>query len=389
MPDLKLFNELRQGFEKLYGMPHSVAAYAPGRVEVLGNHTDYNEGYVLSAAINMGTFFLVALSENSTCEIHAADIGKSHVFDIHANRPSKTDMWANYVKGVAAGLSKRKKLRRGFKALFMGNLPLGAGLSSSAALEMSSGLALAKLYGMKISPLEMARIGQSSEHDFVGVKCGLLDQVTSLSGRRGQLVMTDFRTLKISNIPLGRDACFLMCNTNVKHALVSSAYNERHAQCRKAAAFFRKKLGRRVATLRDVTWQEWQELAPGMNPVTARRAAHVIGEDTRVLLGRKLLAKRKLTGFGKLMIESHDSSRAHFENSCKELDFLVLAARKLKGVLGARLSGGGFGGSAVLLVTPKYAGAIAESIAAGYARRFGHKCDVRLILPSDGARLIS
>jgi galactokinase len=356
-------------------------------VEVLGNHTDYNEGFVLSAAIDMGTFFLAAPSNDASCRLVAADVDKEVVFDINDPAPSATSPWSNYVKGVFAGLHKRGAIKTGFHGMFLGNIPLGAGLSSSAALEMASALALCSLYEIEVPPLDLAKIGQTAEHEYAGVKCGLLDQISSLFGKEEQLVMTDFRSLKVKNVPLSNDARFLMCNTAVKHSLVDSEYNERREKCEQAAEFFAGILDHPVSALRDVTWEEWERCSPDMDDVTARRAAHVIGENTRVLKGRDLLAHHQLEEFGKLMFESHQSSRDNFENSCPELDCIVDTAETLPGVLGARLSGGGFGGSAVILVHSKDADAVGKALSSAYAEKFNHPCDVRIITPSNGARL--
>ncbi len=375
-------------FRVAYGREPTVVAYAPGRVEVLGNHTDYNEGFVLSAAINYGTYFAASPASDTGCRLLAPDLGQSCVFPVGQPAPAADSVWANYVKGVLAGLQKHGSTRAGFLGVLAGDVPLGAGLSSSAALEMSAGLALGRLYGIVVDPHTLARIGQAAEHHYVGVKCGLLDQITSLYGRANHLVMTDFRNLDVEAVPLGADACFLMCNTKVKHALVDGEYNERRHKCEEAAAYFKQVLPRPIASLRDVTWEEWQAHAPRMDDHAARRAAHVIGECTRVVSGRALLREGKLAEFGQLMFESHESSRKYFENSCAELDILVDAARKLPGVLGARLSGGGFGGSVVVLVHPRDAEIVGKVLTQSYAKATGQPCDVAVLEPSEGATLV-
>ena len=381
-------------FVERFGRPPTVAAYAPGRVEVLGNHTDYNEGFVLSAAIDLGTLFLVAQADGTGCGLVAGNFGEEATFEVAVDAPAAEQTWANYVRGVLCGLRERGMIDQGFNAWFEGDIPLGAGLSSSASLEIAAGLALCALYGLDVDKLDLARIGQAAEHRFVGAKCGLLDQISSLFGEEHALVMTDFRSLAVGNVPLGigpgvADACFLMCNTNVKHSLVASEYNERRERCEAAALFFAAALDHPVAALRDVSWAEWEAHEARMDPVTARRAAHVIGENTRVLRGRELLAGGELGEFGQLMFESHESSRRHFENSCPELDFLVDTARKIPGALGARLSGGGFGGSAVVLTHPRDAETVGPALAAAYGKQFGRACEVRVIRPSCGARVLS
>lgn len=387
MVNEKVFTELKAKFKKHFSCEHTVAAYAPGRFEVLGNHTDYNEGYVLSAAINFGTFFVAAPSEDSTCRLVAGDIMEEVSFD--AASPARSDkMWANYVIGVLAGLQKHGKTVKGFKGMFLGNIPLGAGLSSSAALEVTSGLALASLYSIKVDNLELAKIGQKAEHEYAGVKCGLLDQISSIFGKEKSFIMSDFRSLKVETISIGDDACFLMCNTKAKHALVDGEYNERRQKCEEAAEFFKEKLDHPVTALRDVSWAEWEKLSPAMEPVTAKRAAHPIGEDERVMEGKQILKNGDLDAFGKLMFQSHDSSVNYFENSCPELDTIVNAAKKIPGVMGARLSGGGFGGSVVVLLHPRDVEVVSKAINSVYKKTYGHPCDISVITPSAGAMVL-
>ncbi len=387
--DNELLKTLKTQFKNRFGREPAVVAYAPGRVEVLGNHTDYNEGYVLSAAINHGTFFLAALADDDGCRLYAPDVDEESRFPVSAPTASKSMAWANYVKGVLAGLARYGQISKGFLGIFGGNVPLGAGLSSSAALEMCSGLALERLYGIALQPIELAKVGQAAEHHHAGVKCGLLDQISSLFGRENSLVMSDFRTLDVQTVPLGAEACFLICNTAVKHSLVESEYNERRERCEEAARFFASVLPHPVSHLRDVSWEEWETHRKAMNPVAARRSAHVIGENTRVIKGRELLMHHDLAAFGRLMYDSHESSRTQFENSCPELDVLVDAAKATPAVLGARLSGGGFGGSVVVLVRARDAEAVADRLAAAYRQALGHPCTTMVIRPSDGARVLA
>jgi galactokinase len=391
MPSQAVYDQAVARFRAHFGQAHTVAAYAPGRVEILGNHTDYNEGLVLSAAINFGTYFLVAPASGRQCRLLAGDVGQEVAFPVEAPAPARDSMWANYVKGVVAGLGRQAgaPFRQGFLGMLLGDVPLGAGLSSSAALEISSGLAIAALYGLQVPPLDLARIGQKSEHEFVGVKCGLLDQISSLFAQPDRLVASDFRSLRVETVPLGESVRFLMCNTKAKHALVDGEYNERRHSCEAAARYFAGVLPHPVTALRDVSWNEWTEHAGRMDPVIARRAAHVIGENQRVARGMNLLRTGQLGEFGKLMFDSHGSSVSNFENSCPELDLLVSVARRTPGVLGARLSGGGFGGSAVALVERESVDAVTEAIRVGYRRKFGHPCDVREVAASGGAGLVA
>lgn len=383
-----IYNELMRKFRAQFGRDPDVVSYAPGRIEVLGNHTDYNEGFVFSAAINFGTFFAASKNATKSCRLVAGDLMKEVAFDVTGIEASKTDTWQNYVKGTLAGLSAVQAVPCGFDGMFFGNIPLGSGLSSSAALEMCTGLALAKLYGISVDNVTLAKIGQKAEHVYAGCKCGLLDQISSLAGQSGKLVKTDFRSVAYETVEMGADACFLMCNTHAKHALVDGAYNTRREACEQAAVHFAKELRHPVTALRDVSMAEWAIYKRGLSETVANRAAHPIGEDERVLRGAELLAKGDLPGFGLLMFDSHESSRVLFENSCEELDAVVEAAKKIPGVLGARLSGGGFGGSAVVLVHPRDAETASAALANAYAAKFGKPCDVSVIKPADGAHIV-
>jgi len=388
MINADIYDQLAGLFRTHFGRSHELAAYAPGRVEVLGNHTDYNEGFVLSAAINFGTFFVLAPRKDKTCRLIAGDLIEEVTFELDNLAPNRSAPWANYVIGVVSGLHETIPIDSGFDGMFLGNVPLGAGLSSSAALEMSAGSALSALYDINIDKLDLAKIGQKAERDFAGTNCGLLDQISSLFARKDNLVMSDFRSLEVQDLPLGPDVCFLMCNTRAAHALVEGAYNERRSRCEEAARFFNKVLDRPIHALRDVSWDEWETYMMDMDPITAKRAAHIIGENTRVLQGRDLLSNNDHAEFGELMFDSHESSRTNFENSCEELDVIVETAHKIPGALGARLSGGGFGGSAVVLVHPRDVDVVGKAIATSYKKQLGHPCDIRVIHPSDGAVLV-
>ncbi len=381
-------NELLAKFRTHFGCEPTAMAYAPGRVEVLGNHTDYNEGLVLSAAINYGTFFAVAPSSGPRCRLVAGDLMHEVSFDATAPKPVTEDTWANYCLGVHAGLLEKAGFKDGYLGMFLGDIPQGSGLSSSAALEITTALALAARYGIDLDKLEAAKIGQKAEHIFAGVKCGLLDQISSLYGKEDALVKTDFRSLKVENVPLSPEVVLLVCNSNAKHALVDGAYNERREACEAASAYFNGVLGHPVKALRDVTMAEWEQHKSGLPARVASRAAHPIGEDERVEAGAAMLAAGDLDGFGKLMFKSHESSRVLFEISCAELDALVEIAAATDGVLGARLSGGGFGGSIVALVRRDLAEAAGKSIAAAYKAKTGKDCDVLAIRASDGARVV-
>ncbi len=391
MLNQEVYDELVAKFEKLYGKKPEVVAYAPGRIEVLGNHTDYNEGYVFSAAIDKGTFFAACATDDETCSLTAGDLMETVNFSIRDVKPAREMTWQNYVTGTFNWLfdDKTATAGHGWKAMFLGNIPLGAGLSSSAALEMATALALQKLYGLSQDRTMLAKIGQKAEHTFAGCPCGLLDQASSMYGKAGALVKSDFRTNTFETVPLGDGVAFMMVKSNAKHALVDGAYASRRQACEDAAKYFAGVLKKGSVThLRDVTAAEWVLYRSGLSETTAKRAIHPIGEDERVLQGAALLEKGDLQGFGALMYDSHESSRNWFENSCEELDVIVDAAKAIPEVYGARLSGGGFGGSCCLLVDPAAADRIAAAITREYKAKFGDEPTCSLIPPSDGAHLV-
>lgn len=386
--NVSLIETIKQAHTKRFGVPPAVMAYAPGRVEILGNHTDYNEGFVISAAIDMGVGLALSPVQGATCTVQALDIPEEISFDLPVTLPAKNPLWVNYLRGVVNKLGAFGRIEPGFQATFAGDIPMGAGLSSSAALEIAAVLALCRLYNISAEPLALAKIGQAAENDFTGAHCGLLDQISSLYGKPEALICTDFRSLKVETVPLAAEICFLLVDTCVKHSLVASAYNERRAQCAQASAFFASVLDHPVAALRDVSRDEWKAFAARLDPVTARRAAHVVEENARVLEANRLLRAGNVRAFGELMYQSHHSSQMNFENSCPELDFIVDQARMLPQVLGARLSGGGFGGSVVLMLYPRDADAVGRTLASAYAQKFGHACVTRVIRPSSGARVL-
>ena len=390
MQNKAVYDELVAKFEKMYGAKPEVVAYAPGRIEVLGNHTDYNEGYVFSAAIDKGTFFAVSASADDKCELTAGDFMETAKFTTSTVAPAKEMTWQNYVTGTFNWLfdGKSAAAKHGWKGMFLGNIPLGAGLSSSAALEMCTALALCKLYGIEKDKTTLAKVGQKAEHTFAGCPCGLLDQASSMYGKEGGLVKSDFRFNTFENVELGPKVAFMMVKSNAKHALVDGAYASRRKACEDAAKYFAGVLRKKVTHLRDVTMAEWVLYHGGLDEVSAKRAVHPIGEDERVLQGAALLENGDLAGFGALMFDSHESSRNWFENSCEELDAIVDAAKTIPEVYGARLSGGGFGGSCCLLVDPAAADKIAAAITAAYKAKFGDEPVCSVIKPSEGAHLV-
>jgi galactokinase len=361
----------------------TVQVYAPGRAELLGNHTDYNEGLVMSFAVGHGTTVKGWRRDDGAIVVQAKDLGRGVRLESGepvAPRSEPGDTWANYALGVVAGLQELGEISSGFHLEISSNLSMGAGLSSSAALEMATALCLDTLFGLGLPQITLARVGQTAEHRFVGVKCGLLDQISSLMSREQHATYLDCRSYEVSHVPIPVGLRFVVANSGVKHALVAGEYNERRRSCEEAAQWTG------VVALRDLelTALDNARRLGGLPDLAWKRARHVVTENARVAAGAALLKSGDAEGFGRLMFESHESSREFFENSCPELDVLVEAARRVPGCLGARLSGGGFGGATINLVKAEAVEDLCQTL-----RCAGSDAEILVTAPSAGARVIS
>ena len=358
----------------------SFSARGPGRVELLGNHTDYNDGVVLSAAINFAVTVEGQARSDQTAVVRST-LSDDPVSEPLARLAKQTGgaAWANYPLGVAFCLREAGFPVEGFELSVASDLPPGAGLSSSAALEVATGCFLMKLFSLELAPMELAKLCRRAENEFVGVNCGLLDQVSSIFGKRGQAIYLDCRSEQVENIPLPPRTELLVFHTGVEHRLVGGEYNERRARCFAAA----RALG--VPALRDVSAARLAASRAELDPVDYRRAAHVVGENERVFAGIDHLRHGDGRAFGALMFASHESSRTNFENSTPELDVLVELAREEPGVLGSRLTGGGFGGATISLVEAARAPEIAHHLEQRYTTRTGNAGRAYLCESADGA----
>ncbi len=353
-------------------------SWAPGRVEILGNHTDYNSGEVLAAALDLGIG-----AEGETRPDGSVELQSDGIEGIVRLDPDEewlpTATWADYALGVAKVLRAEGLPVGGFSARFHSTLPTGAGLSSSAALEVCTATLLARLFDFSLPPLTVAKLCRRAENEFVGVNCGLLDQASSVFGRADHLIHLDCRDESIRREPILPGWKFLIVNSGVRHALTGGEYNERREQCFAAAE------GVGVPTLRDTTSAELA--AAPLPDLIKRRGLHITGENERVRAGCEALARHDLPTFGRLMSASHDSSRRLFENSTPELDLLVEIALTVPGIKGARLTGGGFGGAIVALVREEAGPAAAKEILDRYAASSGHTGAACLCSPADGAMI--
>ncbi len=348
-----------------------ISAFAPGRVELLGNHTDYNEGVVLSAALQLGITVRGAALD-AHCILLSTE-GLDGVFEGDRRELEPTGTWADYVLGVAKLLGGSA----GFRAHYSSTLPLGAGLSSSAAMEVATAVLLGKLEARAMDGLALAKLCRRAENEFVGVNCGLLDQASSVFGRKDHAVYLDCRAETVETIPFPSHLGLLIVHSGVKHALTGGEYNERREQCFEAA----RRMG--VPALRDVTSAGLA--AAGLPPLVARRAAHIVGENERVAEALTALRAGDGERFGCLMTASHRSSMENFENSTPELDVLVDIATAQPGCHGARLTGGGFGGAIVALVDREKSSRVGAETVRLYRERTGHTAKAYECTAGDGA----
>ncbi|MCK5843686.1 MAG: galactokinase [Victivallales bacterium] len=375
-------------FESAYGSQPAVVAKAPGRLEVLGNHTDYNEGVVLSAAVGQTTRFAVLPIAGTVCEIRDFRDSSVKTFDLRDIDEPEPGDWSNYVKGVVCEVRGRGKDVGAFKAAILSDIPLSAGMSSSAALEISAGFALAEAYGLNFDKTEWARIGQGVENNYLGVQTGLLDQFTSIYGEECKLIFCDFREVAVKGavgIPDGY--VFVVANSMVQHDLVDSDYNVRRESCERTVRAIKERHPE-VSALRDVDSMLLDSCSDLLSNRDFRIASHVVGENERVIRALEVLKKGDARALGELLYQSHESSRVNFENSCQELDSLVELSKSIPGCLGARLSGGGFGGISIHFVEADEAETYRRRLETAFFQQTGKKTETIVCSIGAGASLV-
>ena len=378
--------ELTAAFQKLYkGQPRIYRA--PGRVNLIGEHTDYNEGFVMPAAINFSTFVAITKRDDQVLKIHSDIFKEEAEIDLAQDATPGRKHWSDYPLGVAIKLKEAGHNISGANLLVHGEVPLGSGLSSSAAIEVSTGLALLDISGVKIDRLKLAKICQKAENEFVGARTGLMDQFIACFGKADHAVMLDCRSLESRALPLPDDVKLVVCNTMVKHELASSEYNARREQCEEGVRRLSQHLPN-VNSLRDVAPDDVERFRAELGEVVFKRCLHVTAENYRVLKAADALRDRDLKTFGKLMYESHQSLRDDYEVSYKELDVMVDLAKPIKGVFGARMTGGGFGGCTINLVSVDAVDEFTQTIENGYAKATGKSPEVYICSAADGAERV-
>ncbi len=371
----QLDERVRQLFKETHGYPPTAVAVAPGRMNVIGEHTDYNDGFVLPAAIDR--FVAVAARPRRDANVHLVSDRYSAPVKLEALPPVRRGDWADYVIGVARQVDDRIGAGKGFDAAVASDLPVGSGLSSSGALEVATAAALLASRGAELPAVEVARLCQAAENEFVGARTGIMDQFAAALARAGNAMLLDCRSLSYEVVPLP-DAryAWLLADTRIKHELATSTYNRRRAECEAAAAA----LG--LASLRDATDADLDRLT---DEVQRRRARHVISENARVLAAADALRRRATRALGPLLYASHESLRNDFSVSSQELDSLVMLAAGVSSVIGARMMGGGFGGCAILLVESAGLEALEDHLRDGYQEQFHRAPEFYRVRSVDGA----
>jgi galactokinase len=374
-------------FKEKYGKQPIVVA-APGRVNLIGEHTDYNQGFVLPGAVDKKIYMGIAENNSNSINIFAKQFNESFSFDLDDIKPVKG--WPTYLLGVSFYMLQAGAKIRGLDVVVDGDIPVGAGMSSSAALCSAFGCAINEVFENGLSKMQIALIGQKTENHFAELQCGIMDQFASMHGKAGHVMKLDCSNLEYEYIPFAfPDYRIVLVNTMVSHSLASTEYNTRRQQCEEGVAVLQKTLGKNVGSLRDVTVEELEANRDKLSEVVYRRCSYILRENERLLKGCELLHQNDLNGFGQLMYQSHEGLSKWYEVSCPELDFLEQKASEFKGVAGARMMGGGFGGCTINIVPADLVEQFSSSMTDAYAHEYAKKPEIYITQLDDGAGIIN
>jgi galactokinase len=379
-------HELLTSFKSRFGTGASVYR-APGRVNLIGEHTDYNEGYVLPAAIGFSCWVGIAARDDRKLILYSENYGEAHEADLDELGTRRSGHWADYPLGVAWALREAGYRLRGANIYIAGDVPLGAGLSSSAAIEVSTGYALLSVANHAIDRTKLALLCQRAENEYVGMRCGIMDQFVSCQGRAGHALLLDCRSLDYRTLKLPPRVRLVICNTMVKHKLQAGEYNVRRAECEEAVRKLASAMPG-IRSLRDVSFEQLAEHRSLLSDTLYRRCRHIISENQRVRDVTDLFERGKTEGLRELMAASHESMRDDYEISCRELDAMVEIAGQQRGVYGARMTGGGFGGCTINFVDVEHATEFQRRVAAEYESAIGLRPDIYICEASQGAELV-
>jgi galactokinase len=388
-------NAVIETFKKQFRAAPKIVVRAPGRINLIGEHTDYNGGYVLPAAIDKAVYFAVSPREDDECHFFAHDLNEH--FDVSLNnlKETVTYSWANYLMGVLDEIKKQLSVIshqpsaiKGINLAFGGDIPSGGGVSSSAAIENGIGFAVNELFNLGLSRIDLLRISQKAENNFVGMKCGIMDMFASMMGKQNAVIRLDCNSLDFEYFPFNApDYRLILCNTTVKHALVDSEYNTRRAECEEGVSVLQK-FDPSIKLLRDVTISFLKKHKEELREVVFRRCKYVVEEIVRVDRACKALKKNDFETFGKLMYKTHDGLQKEYEVSCKELDFLVEITHNTEGVLGARMMGGGFGGCTINLVKADIVDDFILKMKEAYKKAFDIDLPCYVTTPQNGVEIL-
>jgi len=378
---------LIKGFKESFGFEPELISRAPGRVNLIGEHTDYNDGFVLPIALEMSIHIAASGRSDRKVVLRSLDLDQTVEFDLDRIERDEEHPWSNYPRGVAYVLQEEGYKLRGMNGVISGDVPQGAGSSSSAAFELSSAMAFLALSDLQIPLPTLARLCQRAENQFIGVNCGIMDQFISAAGRKGHALFLDCRSLDYQLIPLNLNGYKIaICNTMVKRELTSSEYNVRRSECEEGVKMMRRRYPN-IKALRDLTSEMFERYADELPLLIRRRCGYVIRENERVLSSVEALKAGDLARFGKLMNLSHDGLKEEYEVSCFELDTMVELARSVDGVLGARMTGAGFGGCTVNLVSQNSLESFISRVKEGYKEKTGISPEIYISDPADGAEV--
>lgn len=388
-----MIEKLTQKFKELYGGDGELRTYfAPGRVNLIGEHTDYNGGHVFPCALTLGTYAVVRSRGDRELRFYSMNFGSFGIVESSLDDlvPSEAASWTNYPKGVMWAFEKRgMKLTHGLDIAIYGDIPNGSGLSSSASLEVLTGVILKDTFGFDVSMVDIALIGQDSENNFNGCNCGIMDQFASAMGKKDHAIFLDTNTLHYDYAPVKLpDAKIVITNSKVKHSLVDSAYNDRRNECETALQELKKVVD--IQSLGELTEEQFEEYKSAIkDPVRQKRAGHAVYENQRTIRAVEALKENDITLFGQLMNASHMSLKNDYEVSCEEIDILVDLAWKTEGVIGSRITGGGFGGCTVSIVKNDAVDTFVREIGSAYLDKVGHEAEFYVVEIGDGAGRLS
>ena len=371
--------------EKFGKQPILIAA--PGRVNLIGEHTDYNQGFVLPGAVDKKIYMAVAENDSNEVNIYAKQFDNNFSFSLDNIHPVKG--WPTYLLGVSFYMLQAGATMRGLDVVIDGDIPVGAGMSSSAALCSAFGVAINHVFENNFSPMQLAFIGQKTEHHFAELQCGIMDQFASLHGKAGHVMKLDCRNLEYEYIPFDfPNHRIVLVNSMVSHSLASTEYNTRREQCEEGVAILKPKLNKEVLSLRDVSIDELEKHKSSLSEVVYRRCRYILSENERLLNACELLQKNDLDGFGKLMYKSHEGLSKWYEVSCPELDFLQEKATEVEGVSGSRMMGGGFGGCTINIVPSDKLEIFSKHVSEAYLDAYGKSPEIYITQLDQGAGVV-